>query len=226
MRATSGWTNCWPADRPAPDAVHDMSPRRKIVGVRIRVLGGFGVDGVAERNLGRRKARTRLKVLALARGGPVSVDALADVPWGAHVPARPADQVGVLVSRLRGVLGADRLLRSDAGYAVVTDWLDVDEVADLAARAAEAPQDGTLAVADDLDSAVRRTGQVGARFSPACSQRAGMGAAVVGPRRGGGRGQCPCLGGEQWQARASTRAHGGGPLRRHARPGRRLPATG
>lgn len=115
--------------------------------MRFRVLGGFGVEGITEHDLGSRKARTLLKVLVLARGSPVSVDALADVLWADHLPARPADQVGVLVSRLRGVLGADRLLRSDAGYSLVADWLDIDEAAALAARAGKALAEGRVGAA-------------------------------------------------------------------------------
>ena len=103
--------------------------------LRVRVLGAFSVEGVSERALGSLKARRLLKVVALARGGAVSVDRLADILWGDDPPARPAEQVGVLVSRLRGVLGADRLLRTDAGYTLTVDWLDLDE---LAARVAEA----------------------------------------------------------------------------------------
>ena len=53
---------------------------------------------------------------------------LADVLWGDDLPARPDNQVGVLVSRLRGVLGGDRLPRHDAGYALVPDWLDLREL--------------------------------------------------------------------------------------------------
>src|SRR6266545_3291731 len=115
--------------------------------MRVRVLGGFAVDGITERQLGSRKARTLLKVLALARGAPVSVDRLADVLWGEELPARPADQVGVLVSRLRRVIGADRVTRSESGYALATDWLDVDEVDRLAVRAGEALADGRVGAA-------------------------------------------------------------------------------
>lgn len=103
--------------------------------MRVRVLGGLAVEGVTERDLGSRKARTLLKVLVLGRGAPVPAERLADVLWRDEPPARPLDQVGVLVSRLRGVLGADRLLRSDGGYSLDVSWLDLDE---LAARTAEA----------------------------------------------------------------------------------------
>lgn len=42
-------------------------------------------------------------------------DELAPVLWGDRLPNNPADQVGVLVSRLPSVLGADRLLRPRFG---------------------------------------------------------------------------------------------------------------
>ena len=115
--------------------------------VRVRVLGGLSVDGIAERALGSRKGRTLLKVLVLARGQPVSTDTLADVLWGDAQPSRPAEQVSVLVSRLRGVLGADRIPRTDAGYSVRVDWLDVDEVTALAAAGASALAEGKVGAA-------------------------------------------------------------------------------
>lgn len=101
----------------------------------MRLLGGLVVEGMEPRDVGSRKARTLLAALAVARGGPVSVDALAEVLWGDDLPSKPADQVGVLVSRLRGALGPDRIVRSDAGYALRPDWLDLVE---LEARSAEA----------------------------------------------------------------------------------------
>ena len=115
--------------------------------VRVHLLGGLSVEGMAERDLGSRKGRTVLKVLAAARGAPVSVDRLADIVWGEDLPAQPADQVGVLVSRLRGVLGAERITRSDAGYALAADWLDVDELDALAGAATRALAEGRVAAA-------------------------------------------------------------------------------
>lgn len=96
--------------------------------LRVRVLGGLSVEGLDERRIGSRKGRTLLKVLALARGAPVTPERLADVLWPDELPSRPVDQVGVLVSRLRAVLGADRLPRGDAGYSVRLDWLDLVEL--------------------------------------------------------------------------------------------------
>lgn len=101
----------------------------------MRLLGGLVVEGREAREVGSRKARTLLAVLAVARGAPVPVDALAEVVWGDDLPARPSDQVGVLVSRLRSVLGVEHLVRSDAGYALDVDWLDL---AELDVRTAEA----------------------------------------------------------------------------------------
>jgi DNA-binding SARP family transcriptional activator len=115
--------------------------------VRVHVLGAFEVEGVSERGLGSRKGRTLLKLLVLARGRPVPLGRTCDVLWGDHPPSRPADDVSVLVSRLRGVLGPDRIRRTDDGYALVVDWLDVDELAHLAETAADALDGGRTGVA-------------------------------------------------------------------------------
>ncbi|MGH9225267.1 MAG: AfsR/SARP family transcriptional regulator, partial [Acidimicrobiales bacterium] len=115
--------------------------------MRVRVLGTFEVEGWSTRDLGSRKGRTLLKVLALAGGRPVSVDRIADVLWGDDQPARPAEQLGVLVSRLRAVLGAERITRSDAGYALATDWLDATELRELGAVAARALTEGRFGAA-------------------------------------------------------------------------------
>jgi DNA-binding SARP family transcriptional activator len=58
----------------------------------------------------------------------VSVDELAAAVWGDDLPRNPPDQVSILVSRLRGVLGSDRLPRSDAGYCLAADWFDSVEL--------------------------------------------------------------------------------------------------
>lgn len=115
--------------------------------LRVRLLGGLGVEGLTAPELGSRKARSLIKVLALARGAPVPIATLADVLWGDDLPARPADQVGVLVSRLRGVLGRERLVRSDAGFSLAIDWLDVDELADRVEEASAALRESRFAAA-------------------------------------------------------------------------------
>jgi len=115
-----------------------MAVRSDVVGdLRVRLLGGLSVDGFAPKAVGSRKARTLLAALAVRRGSAAPTDALAEALWGDDQPARPADQVGVLVSRLRGTLGVDRIVRHDAGYLLRTDWLDLDE---LDARTADAQE--------------------------------------------------------------------------------------
>ena len=96
--------------------------------LRVRVLDGFTVEGVEERDLGTRKARLLLKRLAVAGGRAVPADELAAVLWGDRLPRNPADQLSVLVSRLRAVLGPHRLPRTDAGYRLAADWFDVVEL--------------------------------------------------------------------------------------------------
>jgi DNA-binding SARP family transcriptional activator len=118
-----------------------------VQGLRIRVLGGLQVEDLDAAALGSRKARSLMKRLALARGQAVPVDQLVDGLWGNSPPARPAEQVAVLVSRLRGVLGADRLPRDDVGYRLVADWLDVDALAELVEEATRRLAAGETAAA-------------------------------------------------------------------------------
>ena len=115
--------------------------------MRVRLLGGFEIEGVPERDLGSRKGRALLKVLAVARGKPVPADRIADALWGDAQPSHPGDQVGVLVSRLRGVLGRDRIVRTDSGYVLVVEWSDVDELSKLAATASQALEEGRVGAA-------------------------------------------------------------------------------
>lgn len=115
--------------------------------LRVRLLGGFEVEGVESVRLGSRKARRLLKLLALARGGAVSLDVLVAALWPDTLPANPADQVSVLISRLRRVLGTDRIRRVDAGYALAVDWLDVEALGDLVAEAERRLRSGGLAPA-------------------------------------------------------------------------------
>jgi DNA-binding SARP family transcriptional activator len=97
----------------------------------VRVLADFGVDGVEPAALGSRKARQALHLLGLADGHCVPVDVLIDALWGDTPPARPDDQVAVLMSRLRSVLGKDRIEHRDNGYLLRCDWLDAAELAAL-----------------------------------------------------------------------------------------------
>ena len=97
----------------------------------VRVLTDFGVDGIEPQSLGSRKARLALHLLALAGGQVVTSAALEDALWGDTPPAKPDDQLAVLVSRLRSVLGRDRIEHRDHGYVLRCDWLDATELAGL-----------------------------------------------------------------------------------------------
>ena len=98
----------------------------------VRVLGDFGVDGIEPQALGSRKTRLALHLLALGGGQAVPADVLIDALWDGAPRARPADQLAVLMSRLRAVLGRDRIEHGDGGYLVRCDWLDATELALLA----------------------------------------------------------------------------------------------
>ena len=97
----------------------------------LRVLSDFGVDGVEPQALGSRKGRLALCLLALAEGQVVPADVLVDALWAGAPPAQPEDQLAVLMSRLRSVLGRDRIQHRDRGYLLVCDWLDASELAAL-----------------------------------------------------------------------------------------------
>jgi DNA-binding SARP family transcriptional activator len=97
----------------------------------VRVLGEFGVDGVEPQALGSRKARLALQCLALGAGRLVPSDVLVDALWGEGAPSRPGDQLAVLMSRLRAVLGRERVEHRDGGYLLHADWLDATELAAL-----------------------------------------------------------------------------------------------
>ena len=108
--------------------------------LRVRVLGSLDVEGVDVVRLGSRKARTALARLALGRGATVPSDELVEILWADQPkPQRPADQVSVLISRLRAVLGADTMPRVGRGYRLALDWLDRDAVDGLVREGASPP---------------------------------------------------------------------------------------
>jgi len=91
-----------------------LSPR-----VELRLAGAFGVsrDGteLSEGELGSRKSRTLLKLLAVERPALVSLDRIVEVLW-ADPPAAAGQNVATLVSTLRGVLGPGVILGSRQAY--------------------------------------------------------------------------------------------------------------
>jgi DNA-binding SARP family transcriptional activator/tetratricopeptide (TPR) repeat protein len=107
----------------------------------VRVLGDFGVDGIEPQAFGSRKARLALQLIALGAGQAVPTGVLIDALWETAPPTRPEDQLAVLMSRLRSVLGRDRIEHRDQGYLLHCDWLDATELAVLT-REVQARREG------------------------------------------------------------------------------------
>jgi len=111
----------------------------------VRVLSDFAVDGIEPQALGSRKARLALHLLALADRTVVPSGVLTDALWGDTPPARPDEQLAVLLSRLRSVLGRDRIEHRDGGYLLHCDWLDAAELAGLTDEVARRRESGNVA---------------------------------------------------------------------------------
>jgi DNA-binding SARP family transcriptional activator/tetratricopeptide (TPR) repeat protein len=88
--------------------------------VELRLAGEFGVarGGIElpAGQIGSRKSRTLLKLLAVERPALVPVDRIVEVLWDARPPAAAEQNVATLVSRLRAVLGAGVIQGGRQGY--------------------------------------------------------------------------------------------------------------
>jgi DNA-binding SARP family transcriptional activator len=88
--------------------------------VELRLAGTFRVvrDGaqLTDGEIGSRKSRTLLKLLAVERPGLVTVDRIVEILWPDERPASPEQNVAIMVSRLRAVLGAELIQGGRAGY--------------------------------------------------------------------------------------------------------------
>jgi DNA-binding SARP family transcriptional activator/tetratricopeptide (TPR) repeat protein len=111
--------------------------------VELRLAGTFGVirDGteLAGGEIGSRKSRTLLKLLAVQRPALVPVDRIVDILWPGEPPAAPEQNVATLVSRLRATLGAGLIQGGRPGYRLVTGpgvVVDLDAAARFADQAA------------------------------------------------------------------------------------------
>src|SRR5579859_5825361 len=152
----------------------------------LRVLGDFGVDGVEPQALGSKKARLALHLLALGAGHVVPSDVLADALWEHDPPSRPGDQLAVLMSRLRSVLGKERIEHRDDGYLLRADWLDATE---LAALTDEAERRGRRRPRRPVAAQRPGAGPGDERVGPAQAGRAGP-AGQPGETGRGGRAAC------------------------------------
>src|SRR5579875_3843563 len=110
--------------------------------VELHLAGPFWVarDGrrLSDAELGSRKARTLLKLLAVSRPGALPADQIVELLWPRNPPADPGQNVAVLVSRLRRALGTGVIDGDRAAYRLGTGpgvRVDIDEAAALASRA-------------------------------------------------------------------------------------------
>ena len=74
--------------------------------------------------IGSRKSRTLLKLLAVERPGLVTVDRIVEILWPDERPAAPEQNVATMVSRLRATLGAELIQGGRVGYRLAAgpDW--------------------------------------------------------------------------------------------------------
>jgi DNA-binding SARP family transcriptional activator/tetratricopeptide (TPR) repeat protein len=110
--------------------------------LRLCLVGGFTVTRDGARldltELGSRKARTLLKLLAVERGHLVPTDRIVDVLWPGEPPAQASENVATLISRLRKTLGANALGGGRGGYRLGEPpfvVVDVDDGHDLVTEA-------------------------------------------------------------------------------------------
>ena len=121
---------------------------------QVKVVGPFAVERggrrIEESQFGSRKGRLLLKLLAVRRGHIVAMDDIIEVLWGDAAPAKAEANVATLVSRLRGVLGADAITGGRAGYRIAFGpdlALDVDDAERLVAEAERRGGSGQPALA-------------------------------------------------------------------------------
>lgn len=88
--------------------------------IELRLAGTFRVirngTELSDGEIGSRKSRTLLKLLAVERPALVTVDRIVDVLWPGEHPAGPEQNIATMVSRLRAVLGGDLIDGGRAGY--------------------------------------------------------------------------------------------------------------
>src|SRR5438552_9210049 len=111
IREQSGDTEAacaWPLNAGLTPAV----PIRTLRLLDVRILGPIDIAGAA-RALPRGRQRTILALLALRANEVVSTQRLVATAWRESPPGGVENLVQVYVSRLRGLLGRDRLERVD-----------------------------------------------------------------------------------------------------------------
>ena len=98
--------------------------------VQIRLCSVLAVETadrtLTGRDLGSRKARTLLALLASERGRMVPLDRVVDALWPTEPPADPAANVATLVSRSKRLLGEGVLAASGRAYGIADNACTVD----------------------------------------------------------------------------------------------------
>jgi DNA-binding SARP family transcriptional activator len=86
----------------------------------LRLAGSFAVARggreLATQEVGSRKARTLLALLAVERGRRVPTGRIVEILWGDEPPRQPAENVATLVSRIRAALGVAAVVGGRDGY--------------------------------------------------------------------------------------------------------------
>jgi YVTN family beta-propeller protein len=120
--------------------------------VELAVLGRLEVRIDGETTpLGGPKQRALLALLLLSANEVVSRDHLVDALWGERAPASAQRSLDSYVSRLRALLGPDRIERRPPGYLfrVAPGELDLDRFEDLLTRGRAAAAAGEATMASD-----------------------------------------------------------------------------
>ena len=121
--------------------------------VQIRLCSALAVvtEGrtLTGRDLGSRKARTLLALLASQRGRMVPLDRVVDALWHTETPADPGANVATLVSRSKRLLGDGVLAASGRAYGIADGacTVDLDEAGALLDEAAGRLASGEPALA-------------------------------------------------------------------------------
>ena len=114
--------------------------------VKFGLLGRFSVGHAdEERDLGPPQRRAVLAVLACSPNRVVSTDRLIDSVWGEDGSRQALAGLQAHISRLRKLLGSDRITTQPGGYVlrVEPDELDVEVFHRLAAEGRQAIQEGS-----------------------------------------------------------------------------------
>jgi predicted ATPase/DNA-binding SARP family transcriptional activator len=116
------------------DAPQDAAPEFRLLGPVEAIAGGRVLQ------LGGRTQRALLALLLVEQGRTVSVDRLAEALWHGRPPPAAAKTLRSYISRLRTVLGGERLVARPPGYAleVSPDRIDVNRFEELLREGREA----------------------------------------------------------------------------------------